>query len=360
MNLKGYGKSAALVLKNGVQFKGKLIGYPVSVSGEVVFNTGMVGYPETFTDPSYKGQIQCITYPLVGNYGVPSKNSDSINNSFESEKIHLNGIVISDYSNDFSHSTAIQSLSSWLEQNKIPGICEIDTRKLTQILRDQGSMTGKIVVEDDDIEISNPDEMNLVELVSTGGVQKFGNGKHKILLWDCGCKQNIIRELISRDTEITRVPWNSDINDYEYDAVVFSNGPGNPENYSYIVNQMKRAIEIGKPVLGICLGHQMMAKAAGAKTKKMRFGHRGQNQPVINKITNQCYVTSQNHGYSVDIESIGNDWFNWFENLNDGSNEGIKHKTKPFMSVQFHPEAAPGPVDTSFIFDDFIKTIGAK
>lgn len=355
MNLKGCEKNATLVLKNGESFQGKVIGYPNSVSGEIVFNTGMVGYPETFTDPSYKGQIQCITYPLIGNYGVPSSENDS----FESEKIHLNAIVISDYSENYSHSTAIKSLSDWLYENKVPGLFDIDTRRLTKILRDEGAMTGKIIVENNDIDFIDPNLLNLVELVSTKKVQKYGKGDKKILLWDCGCKKNIIRHLVERNVEVIKVPWNSNIEDFDFDAVVFSNGPGNPANYTEIIKNVKKSFDMNKPVLGICLGHQMISLAAGAKSYKMQYGHRSQNQPVINKEDNKCYITSQNHGYAIDTTAIGEDWISWFENLNDGTNEGLKHKTKPIMSVQFHPEAAPGPVDTTFLFDEFINLIGA-
>lgn len=360
MNLYGCEKRATLVLQNGVELEGKLIGYPGSSSGEIVFNTGMVGYPETFTDPSYKGQIQCITYPLVGNYGVPAKKSTVMDHSFESDKIHLNGIIISDYSIEYSHPTAIQSLSSWLYENRVPGLYDVDTRRLTKIIREEGAMLCKIKVEDNDVDFADPNSLNLVEMVSTKKAEVFGTGNKKVLVWDCGCKTNIIRHLVEREIQVIRVPWNANIDDYEFDAVLFSNGPGNPANYPEIIETVKKTFTLNKPVLGICLGHQIMALAAGAKSFKMQYGHRGQNQPVIDKRNNKCYITSQNHGYAIDLTTLNDDWQNWFENLNDQTNEGIRHKEKTIFSVQFHPEAAPGPVDTTFIFDDFIKLLGEK
>lgn len=359
MNLQNVNQKGILVLENGVQFEGKLIGHPGSASGEVVFNTGMVGYPETFTDPSYKGQIQCITYPLVGNYGVPEKNPFPFESAFESDKIHLNGIVISDYSSEFSHATAIRSLSSWLEEHKVPGLYNIDTRKLTKTLREQGAMAGKIVVEGEDISFSNPDQQNLVKAVSPEKIEEYGEGEKRIVLVDCGCKSSIISSLLERKMKVIRVPWDTDLSKLEFDAVLFSNGPGNPEVYKPLVESAKFAVGSGKPVLGICLGHQIISLAAGAKVYKLKYGHRGQNQPVKESNSEKCYITSQNHGYAVDSSSLREEWESWFENLNDNTNEGIKHKNLPVMTVQFHPEAAPGPVDTTFIFDEFINSINS-
>lgn len=360
MNHKELGKKGVLILENGLQFEGKLIGHNSSVSGEVVFNTGMVGYPETFTDPSYKGQIQCITYPLVGNYGVPEKDPLPFETTFESDKIHLNGIIISDYSTEFSHSTAIRSLSSWLKEQQVPGLYDIDTRKLTKILREQGTMRGKIIASEKDVPFTNLETVNLVEQVSPEKTEEYGTHNKKVLLVDCGCKSSIISSLLHKNIKVIRVPWDADLSQFEYDGVLFSNGPGNPEACKQLVESAKKVITSGKPVLGICLGHQIIALAAGAEVYKLKYGHRGQNQPVKEFNSERCYITSQNHGYAVDTSSLSDEWEDWFVNLNDDTNEGLRHKTLPVMTVQFHPEAAPGPVDTTFIFDEFIKMMEEK
>ena len=344
-----------LVFENGISFKGKLFGAAKSAAGEIVFNTGMVGYPETLTDPSYTGQILVLTYPLIGNYGV-EKELELSASTFESNGIKISGLVVSDYSDEFSHWSAFNSLSIWMQKYNVPGICEIDTRELTKLLREKGTMLGKIETETNPVEFFDPNNINLFEKVAPKELHEYGEGK-SILLYDCGCKENIVRNLVNRGFKVKRAPWNFDSTQTEFDAVLFSNGPGNPEMYPDLVEQAKKIFETGKPVLGICMGHQIVSLAAGAKTYKMKYGHRSQNQPVINKINNRCFVTSQNHGYAVDTFSLSTDWNIWFENLNDGTNEGIIHKEKPIMSVQFHPEAAPGPVDTEFIFDEFLSNI---
>jgi len=348
-------QTAKLVFENGNSVEGKLFGAANSAAGEIVFNTGMVGYPETLTDPSYTGQILVLTFPLIGNYGI-EKELELATSNFESNGIKISGLVVSDYSQEFSHWSAYNSLSNWMQKYNIPGLCEVDTRELTKILREQGTMLGKIEIETDPIEFFDPNHINLFDKVAPNELQEYGKGK-TILLYDCGCKENIVRNLVNRGFKVKRAPWNFDSSQTEFDAVLFSNGPGNPEMYPELVEQAKKIFDSGKPVLGICMGHQIVSLAAGAKTYKMKYGHRSQNQPVINKINNRCFVTSQNHGYAVDTSSLSKDWNIWFENLNDQTNEGIIHKEKPIMSVQFHPEAAPGPVDTEFIFDEFLKKI---
>lgn len=343
-------------MEDGTEINGKLFGAAKPASGEVVFNTGMVGYPETLTDPSYTGQILTITFPLIGNYGI-EKELESTQSSFESKGIKISGLIISDYSKDFSHWSAFQSLSKWLEEYNVPGLCEVDTRLLTKILREKGTMLGKIDIDAETQDFFDPNKVNLFEKVAPKELEEFGDGKKSILLYDCGCKENIVRSLVNRGYKVKRAPWNYDYKQTDFDAALFSNGPGNPEMYPETVEIAKGIFETGKPVLGICMGHQIVSLAAGAKTFKMKYGHRSQNQPVIDKLTNRCYVTSQNHGYAVDSGSLKKGWINWFENLNDKTNEGIKHEELPVMSVQFHPEAAPGPVDTSFIFDEFLSTI---
>jgi len=339
-------------------FEGNLIGYPASSAGEVVFGTGMYGYPEALTDPSYKGQILNLTYPLQGNYGITSsKIEEGIDKNFESEKIHAQGLIISDYSMEYSHYSAVKSLSSWLFDNKVPGIYDIDTRKLTKILRENGTMLGKIIVNSLDIPFYDPNKEKLVPIVSPKEITEFKRGKKKVILLDTGAKTSILTSLLDRGVSVKRVPWNYDFPDEEYDGVLLSNGPGDPAMYPEIVENVKKLLSKNKPVLGICLGHQMLSMAAGASTYKLKYGHRSLNQPVQDMFSLKCYITSQNHGYAVNTETIPEGWECWFENLNDGTNEGIRHKTKPFMSVQFHPESTPGPVDTAYIFDEFINKL---
>lgn len=350
-------RKATLILQNNEILEGFLFGYPSSVSGEIVFNTGMVGYPETLSDPSYFGQLLVLTHPLIGNYGIPSDETiEGISLNFESEKIQARGLIVSDYSENYHHWNSTRSLHDWLLQNKVPGLFGIDTRRLTKILREDGSMLAKIII-DDDIEYFNPDDKDLISEVCPKTISKYGSGSKKILLVDCGCKNNIIRSLLERDVTLTRVPANHDFLGEEFDGIVISNGPGNPAIYGSVVEKVKEAIKLNKPILGICLGHQIISLAAGAKTYKLKYGHRSQNQPVQDMNSGRCFITSQNHGFAVEEESLKEDWEPWFKNLNDNTNEGIKHKNLPIMSVQFHPEANPGPVDTSFIFDLFLNHI---
>lgn len=345
-----------LVFGNNLEIKGHSFGYPKSVSGEIVFNTAMTGYPESLTDPSYKGQILILTYPLIGNYGVPSYEYDkNILANFESEKIQISGLVISDYSIDNSHWKSNKSLSDWLYENEIPAIYGVDTRMLTKIIREKGVMKGKIIfgekIPDDE------NDINLVEKVSTKEKIIYGNGKYKILLIDCGVKNNIIRRLLARDTTVIRVPWNYDFTKENYDGLFVSNGPGDPKDCTETITNLGKAITGEKPVFGICLGNQLLCLASGGDTYKLKYGHRSHNQPVIQNGTNKCYITSQNHGYAVDTNSIGKDWSPYFTNLNDESNEGLIHKSKMIFSTQFHPEASSGPTDTDFLFDKFLDNV---
>jgi len=349
---------AKLILEDGSQFEGTAFGYPNSTSGELVFNTAMTGYPESLTDPSYKGQLLVATYPLIGNYGVPNKTrKEQLLAYYESDKIHVSALIISEYSKEYNHWNADKSLDEWMKESRVPGIYGIDTRLLTTILREKGSMLGKLIIDDQDVDFYNPDNDNLVDLVSVKEKQVYGNGEHKVLLVDCGVKNNIIRHLLSRNTTVIRVPWDYDFSNEEYDGVFISNGPGDPAMCAETVENVKTVVDEETPVMGICLGNQLLARAVGADTYKLKYGHRSHNQPVLLDGSNKCYITSQNHGYAVKTETLPDDWTPLFTNVNDGTNEGIKHKTKPFFSTQFHPEASSGPTDTEFLFDEFISSI---
>ena len=346
-----------LQLQDGTVFTGNVFGFPKSTAGEVVFNTGMVGYPETFTDPSYHGQILTMTFPLIGNYGIPALEKDkSPFHNFESDKAQLQALIVSEVSGEYDHWNSNESLSDWLYENQIPALSGIDTRKLTKLLRESGTMLGKIII-DGDVDFYDPDKDDLISKVTIKEVQRIGKGKKRVLLIDCGCKNSIAKSLAERNVEVIRVPWHYNIDELDFDAVLFSNGPGNPEVYTELVDKAKQILEKKIPTLGICLGHQIIALASGLKTEKLKYGHRSQNQPVKETTSEKCFVTSQNHGFHVVTKKLPEGWNSWFENLNDGTNEGLKHKSLPFMSVQFHPEAAPGPVDTAFIFDEFIRMI---
>ena len=352
-------KRIALILEDGTVFSGYSFGYEVPVSGEVVFSTAMVGYPESLTDPSYAGQILTVTYPLVGNYGVPEDRIvNGLSQFYESEKIQVSGLIISEYSHEYSHWNAKKSLGDWLKEHKVPGIYGIDTRALTKLLRENGSMKGKIVfdspVEIDFVDISKE---NLIAKVSCKEVLRYGSGSKTVVLVDCGVKHNIVRCLLQRDVNIIRVPWDYDFNTLEYDGLFLSNGPGDPSHCEITVKHIREAMKAGKPICGICMGNQLLAKAGGATTYKLKYGHRSHNQPVQMTHSNKCFITSQNHGYVVDTSTLSDDWEVLFTNMNDGSNEGIRHKTKPWFSAQFHPEAASGPTDTAFLFDMFMKAI---
>ncbi len=348
-----------LILGDGTRFEGRSFGAKRAVAGEVVFNTAMTGYPESLTDPSYKGQILVLTYPLIGNYGVPGRViREELSKYFESDDVHITGLAVAGYSNEYSHWNALESLSDWLSEHDVPGICGIDTRALTKHLREQGTMPGKLVQEDPaEIDFYDPAKDNLVEQVSIKQMKVYPGGDLKVLLVDCGVKNNIIRCLLDLGATVIRVPWNYDFTADDYDGLVISNGPGDPQRCIETIGHLKKAISQERPIFGICLGNQLLAMAGGAKTYKLKYGHRGYNQPVLRLGTNRAFITSQNHGYAVDDTTLGHDWEPMFINLNDQTNEGIHHKTKPFFSTQFHPEASGGPTDTRFLFNDFINMV---
>lgn len=353
---------AVVKLEDGKSFKGFAFGATDKVvSGEIVFNTAMTGYPESLTDPSYAGQILVTTFPLEGNYGVPGRElgEDGLLKFFESEKIHVRALVVSDYSFDYSHWNAVESLDAWLKREGVIGVYGIDTRELTKVIREQGVMLAKVCVEGvtEPAAFEDPNVDNLVAVTSTKEVKKYGNGNLDIVLVDCGCKYNIIRCLVKRGATVTVVPWDYDFTQIKYDGVMVSNGPGDPSKCGATVKNIQKAFEVGKPIFGICMGNQLLGMAAGATTYKMKYGHRSHNQPALEVGTNRAVITSQNHGYAIDPKGLGNDWEPYFVNLNDGTIEGIKHKSKPFCSVQFHPEATSGPVDTEYLFDNFIDNV---
>lgn len=346
-----------LILEDGSSFDGFSFGYKAAVAGEVVFNTGMVGYPESLTDPSYRGQILSLSYPLIGNYGVPGESKkDGLKQNFESDKIQVTGLIISDYSKAHSHWNSSISLSEWLTQHKIPALCGIDTRALTKKLRQRGVMLGKIIFNKN-IELYDPNRENLVASVSIKEPIIYGMGKTRLLLLDCGAKNNIIRSLVARDASVMVVPWDHDISKERFDGLLISNGPGDPKMCRPTIENIRKVMQKNIPIMGICMGNQLLALAAGADTYKLKYGHRSQNQPCIDTKTGRAYITSQNHGFAVDKKSLPRGWKESFVNANDGTNEGIRHSSKPFFSVQFHPEACPGPMDTAFLFDRFIDMI---
>ena len=353
-------KRASLILDDGTVFRGKTFGYEKPVAGEVVFNTAMSGYPESLTDPSYEGQILVFTYPLIGNYGVPARDTvQNLSAYYESEKIHVEAIVISDYSFEYSHWNADKSLAQWLQEEHIAGICDIDTRALTKHLRERGSMKGKIIIDGgEEIDWVDPNIYNLVARVSCKEVIEYGNSGKRVVLVDCGVKHNILRCLIRRGVTVIRVPWDYDFTNLSYDGLFISNGPGDPTLCDATVEHIRKTMkDTNKPIFGICMGNQLLSRAGGAQIYKLKYGHRSHNQPVRQVGTNRCFITSQNHGFAVDNTTLTDDWSPLFVNMNDNTNEGIRHKTKPYFSAQFHPEASSGPTDTEFLFDEFIKLL---
>jgi carbamoyl-phosphate synthase small subunit len=363
--------AARLILEDGSEFVGWSFGRPRSQAGEVVFATGMTGYPQSLTDPSFRGQILVCTYPLVGNYGVALDSSGGtildgrgIPVHFESERIQVSGLVVSEACDEPSHHTSTATLSDWLDKSNVPGLAGVDTRALTERLREHGVMRGKILVDGsrdvsyDSVGSSHPvadvspDAITTYPAPPTGGVRA-----PRVVLIDCGAKANIIRCLLARRVEVIRVPWNHDLSGLEYDGVFLSNGPGDPKACGKTIATVRRAIAGNKPVFGICLGNQLMALAAGADTYKLPYGHRSQNQPCIELGTKRCYITSQNHGYAVRGDTLPTGWEPWFVNGNDGTIEGIRSTEGPFYAVQFHPEGCPGPRDTEFLIDRFIAQV---
>jgi len=350
---------AKLLLEDGSIFPGYTFGASRSVAGEVVFNTGMICYPESLTDPSYHGQILALTYPLIGNYGVPGeKKENGLCTYFESDRIHVEGLIVADYSADYSHWSAEKSLSEWMKEHHVAGISVVDTRALTKRLRDKGTMLGKVICDDkDDISLEDPNKRNLVSEVSIKEPLVYGKGSIKVVLVDCGVKNSIIKAFLKRNLTVIRVPWSYDFSKEKADGIIISNGPGDPKQCVTIIENLKKVLSGNIPVLGICLGSQILGLAAGADTYKLKFGHRSQNQPCEENGTKRCYITSQNHGYAVDSATLPQDWREWFCNANDQTNEGIIHITKPFFGTQVHPEASPGPDDTEFLFDMFLRAI---
>jgi carbamoyl-phosphate synthase small subunit len=364
-----------LILKDGTIYEGKSFGAPKSISGEVVFATGMVGYPEALTDPSFKGQILVMTYPLVGNYGVPDKSK------WESDKIQVSGLIVSSYIDTPSHHDMKMTLGEWLKKEGVPALEIKDTRGITIKLRESGVMLGAIVNNNKKVKLEDPNLRNLTAEVSVKKItyhSDFGNfsplrpslgasGTKRdprgleipkvIVVIDCGEKRNMVRRLIARGVKVIVVPWDTDVTklNFKFDGVLISNGPGDPKMATATIENMKKIIAQKIPTLGICLGNQILALAAGGTTYKLKFGHRSQNQPVVMEGTKQAYLTTQNHGFAVGEIPPG--FKVWFTNANDSTNEGIIHESLPFMSVQFHPEASPGPIDTDFIFDEFIKKL---
>jgi carbamoyl-phosphate synthase small subunit len=340
-----------LTLKDGTVIGGRSFGAEASVAGEVVFNTGMTGYVETLTDPSYRGQILVLTYPLQGNYGVPT-------GPFESGRIQVQGLIVTHYSAAPSHHASVRSLGDWLRSEGIPAMEGVDTRALTRHLRQHGTMSGQL-------DAGGPttpaiDMTRVVELVSPKAVVRYpGAGALRILVIDTGAKETIIRSLLRRHVTVIRAPYQADWEPLldEVDGVQLTNGPGDPADLGPLVKRIEKILERDLPTFGICLGHQLLALAAGGATYKLPYGHRSQNQPVMDLATRRAFVTSQNHGYAVQPSSLPLDWEPWFVNLNDGTNEGIRHRFRPFRSVQFHPEAAAGPRDTGFLFDDFLRMV---
>jgi carbamoyl-phosphate synthase small subunit len=380
---------ARLVLEDGSGYPGWSFGKARSQAGEVVFTTGMTGYPQSLTDPSFRGQILVSTWPLAGNYGVPagSKGGEPAFDGrglplhFESDRIQVSAFVVSEVCDKPSHFDSALSLPAWLEKNNVPGIWGVDTRALTERLREQGVMRGKVLVEGcREVAMDSGVIPHPVEEVSPAGIRTFlpagaeapagpapgrkagGRGRPVIALIDCGAKANIFRCLLARNVEILRLPWNHDLKGIDYDGLFLSNGPGDPKDCGKTIATVRRAFSIGRPIFGICLGNQIMALAAGADTYKLPYGHRGQNQPCVEMGTGgkdggRCYITSQNHGYAVREESLPRGWEPWFVNGNDGTIEGIRSVRGPFRAVQFHPEGCPGPRDTEFLLDRFVEEV---
>jgi len=363
---KKFGK---LILDDGTVLDGIGFGYSTVVFGEIVFNTGMVGYPETLTDPSYSGQILTLTYPLIGNYGVPDpaiKDDDGISSYFESDKIQVRGLVIHELSMIASHWNLSMTLDEWLYKEKISGISGIDTRELTKKLRTSGVMMAALAVSDTEIDeakvkkqlssAQNYTTEKFMDVVSTKDEQVFGKDKKTVVVIDTGVKNAILRNIREIGYKVVKVPWNSSIEkilSYKPKGVVVSNGPGDPQNCPDTINTAKSLIEKNIPTLGICLGAQILGLAGGADTYKLKYGHRGQNKPCINLENDQVYVTSQNHGYCISPDTLKNSEFNlWFSNTDDKTVEGIKHKKQKCIAVQFHPEASPGPYDCKFVFEE--------
>ncbi len=361
-------KQLKLVLEDGTTLLGTSFGADREVAGEVVFNTGMSGYVEALTDPSYRGQILVFTYPLQGNYGVPAmRGADLRDDRFESASVQVQGVVAVHHSASPSHFSSKSSLGNWLARSQVPGIEGIDTRTLTRKLREHGTMQGWILNADASVAAgrARARTVNMPTACADSTVRevvRYDGGALRILLVDTGAKDSIVRSLLERGASVVRVPCTDRLADHiaDVDGVLLSNGPGDPKDMMPLVQQIRETLfRSNKPIFGVCMGNQLLALAAGGDTAKLKYGHRSQNQPVQDLLTRRCYVTSQNHGYVVRDDSLPNDWEPWFVNVNDGSNEGVRCRTRPWSSVQFHPEAAPGPEDAAFLFDDFLRRVGS-
>lgn len=367
-------QSCSLLLSNGSRFDGELIGAPLNASGELVFTTGMVGYSEALTDPSYFGQILVFTYPLIGNYGIPAlpkRLELPIPKGFESERVNAAAVIVSIDSAEAFHWNSLHSLDAWLSSQGVPGIVGLDTRHLVHQVRQHRGLLGRILPEASqgvrdfgsrltNIAASNffdPGAHEILPEVSTATRQRLGKGRYRVGLIDCGVKWNIIRQLVDLGCEVELLPWDTDLKTVDCHGWLISNGPGDPQKTGDLRSRVQALLAESRPILGICLGHQILSLAAGCQTRRMEYGHRSHNQPVYLVGSRRGFITSQNHGYVVDEATLPTDWEPWFRNANDQTNEGIKHRSKPFRSVQFHPEAAGGPRDTGWILEQFVADL---
>ncbi|XP_028560613.2 carbamoyl-phosphate synthase [ammonia], mitochondrial [Podarcis muralis] len=356
-------QTANLVLEDGTKMTGYSFGHPSSTAGEVVFNTGLAGNTETLTDPSYHGQILTLVNPIIGNGGVPDTaalDEMGLSRFLESEGIKVSGLLVLDYSNEYSHWRAVKTLAEWLKEEKVPALYGIDTRMLSKIIRNKGTVLGKIEFEGQPVQFLDPNKRNLIAEISTKEVKVYGKGNPiKIVAVDCGLKHNAIRLLVKRGAEVHLVPWNHDFTRLEYDGLLLSGGPGDPTQAQELIENVRKVLQSDRqePLFGISLGNLITGLAAGASSYKMPMANRGQNQPVVNMMNGQAFITAQNHGYAIDSNSLPPGWKPLFVNANDQTNEGIMHETKPIFTAQFYPEANPGPTDTEFLFDSFISLI---
>lgn len=378
-------RSATLLLDDGTRFSGRSFGFEQPAAGEVVFNTAMTGYPESLTDPSYAGQLLVFTYPLLGNYGVPplSAAANELPTFLESPRIHPRAVIVGDYCPQPSHWNAALSLGDWLQAEGVPGLTGVDTRQLTKVLRERGVMMGQLLFDDAPAATPPPARysgVNFIAQVSCTSILIYHQGRcrslpadtapqdlaaqlpgRSVVLVDCGVKANILRHLLRRGVSVVRVPWDYPFATLPYAGLFLANGPGDPDTAQTTVDNIRLAMAAKPetPIFGICMGNQLLAKAAGARIVKLKYGHRSHNQPVQLVGTHRCFITSQNHGYAVAADTLPPDWEPYFVNMNDGTNEGIRHTHRPWRSVQFHPEAASGPVDTEFLFDEFLALLNS-